>query len=188
MKANPDPRQMQSFRRGRAGPTRLPPASPSDAVSGRSIARSASPACPSAISRSCSAGKSTRSSAWSWLKQENTTDSRPGLGIDMRLQALRAHLLHHALHRRVDRPDRACGPAVRYGASTPCRAAPTACIMRSEPMTIMCSASRQRHRLLAQLTRSRRPPSPARCCRQRSGPAAAPGSARSPAPHRSTRR
>ena len=32
-------------------------------------------------------------------------------------------------------------PGRRYGASTPCRAAPTACIIRSEPMTIMCSAS-----------------------------------------------
>ncbi len=31
-------------------------------------------------------------------------------------------------------------PGFRYGASTPCRAAPTACIMRSEPMTIMWSA------------------------------------------------
>ena len=29
-------------------------------------------------------------------------------------------------------------PGFSNGASTPCRAAPTACIMRSEPMTIMC--------------------------------------------------
>ena len=31
-------------------------------------------------------------------------------------------------------------PGCRYGASKPCRAAPTASIIRSEPMTIMCSA------------------------------------------------
>ena len=32
-------------------------------------------------------------------------------------------------------------PGFSSGASTPCRAAPTACIIRSEPMTIMWSAS-----------------------------------------------
>ena len=61
---------------------------------------------PFCASRSCSAGKSTWSSAWSWLKQENTTRPLAGRRIDLRLQALRADLLHHALHRRVDRADR----------------------------------------------------------------------------------
>ena len=53
--------------------------------------------------RSCSTRKSTRSSSWSWLKQEKTTRLHAGRGIAVHLQALRADLLHHALHRRVDR-------------------------------------------------------------------------------------
>ena len=45
--------------------------------SARSIHCAVSFSCaPFCASRSCSAGKSTRSSAWSWLKQENTTSAR----------------------------------------------------------------------------------------------------------------
>ena len=46
----------------------------------------------------------------------------------------------HCIGELID-PIAVC-PGFRYGASTPCRAAPTACIIRSEPMTIMWSASR----------------------------------------------
>ena len=49
--------------------------------------------------------KSTSSSGWSWLKQEKTNVSFPVFGIDVALQALRADLFHHALHRGVDRAD-----------------------------------------------------------------------------------
>ncbi len=49
--------------------------------------------------------KSTASSSWSWLKQVKTTRSSPVSRVPQLLEALRADLLHHALHRRVDAPD-----------------------------------------------------------------------------------
>jgi hypothetical protein len=40
------------------------------------------------------------------LKQEKHVARLAGLRVAVRLQALRADLLHHALHRRIDRADR----------------------------------------------------------------------------------
>ena len=76
-------------------------------------------------------------------------------------------------------------PGLRYGASTVCRAAPTAAIIRSEPMAMMRSqAANGMTCRRAHPTRTRS--SPRRCCRRTRDPAAV--SARSRALRRSTRR
>ena len=91
-------------------------------------------------SRSFSAGKSTRSSCWSWLKQENTTVRSPVSGLICGCRhCAQTSFIMHCIGLLID-PTALC-PGISNGASTPCRAAPTACIMRSEPMTIMCAAS-----------------------------------------------
>ena len=126
----------------------VPPAS--SRRSARSIHCAVSFSCaPFCSSRSCSAGKSTRSSAWSWLKQENTTLRSPRRRVDVRLQALRADFLHHALHRRVDRPDRGVARLqVRRQHAVPRRADRLHHAVRADDDQVL--RVRQRHRRRAQ--------------------------------------
>ena len=82
-------------------------------------------------SRSFRAGKSTRSSGLILVEAGEHHRPRARCGIDMRLQALGADFLHHALHRRVDGCRWRYGPASGRAAEAVPRQ-PTACIMRSD--------------------------------------------------------
>ena len=176
-------RDIDSCRRSRGlAPGRLPPS----AARLRSSRPRASRAACSAAAASLRWLKSTQSSSWSWLKQEKTKRLLAGDRIDVPLEALRADLLHHALHRRVDAADRdVVGREERLERRGSWRAFFTAAIMRSEPIAMMRRTPRERDRAARRARPARRRSSPGRCCRGSGGPAA--GAARSRRPRRSSR-
>ena len=116
------------------------------------------------------------SRSWSWLKQVKTTRSSPVCGsLCFCRHCAQTSFIMHCIGELM-LPMARCR-ASSSGARTPCRASRTAFIIRSVPMAMMRSTSRELDDGLAELAPRRRPASPGRCCRGTGGPAG--GAARS---------
>ncbi len=114
--------------------------------------------CPS---RSCKRGKVHPVERLVLVEAGEHDAPLAGRGIDLRLQTLRADLLHHALHRRVDRADRGVARAQEGGQQRRAGPPPTACIMRSEPIDDDAGRPRRTASPARRAGRRRRPPCPA---------------------------